>query len=479
MKMVVGPLSRVDGDLEITLDVLDGVVSKASVTVPLYRGYEQILQGRHPADAMVVSPRICGACSLSHSVAAATALAELGGADAPPNGRLAANLLLASEMAADHLSHFYHSFMPDFAAPAYAGRPWHRGITDRFAAVVGTAPQAADRARARLLHIAGVLGGKWPHGLAIQPGGTTKAADTSDKIRLLSILADFRRFLEDEVFGATLEQIVELDGKSALSAWQGSGRGAYGDLGRFLAIADDLGLEQLGKGPDRLMSFGALPHNGGWLFARGLWTENSAPLNIDAVAEDVVSSWMAGRVESPWRGTTRPDADKARAYSWCKAPRLAGAAVEVGPLARQLVDSHPLVTDLFKSSGSNVRNRIVARMIEIARLVPAMERWANELQPREPFHCLSNGPLDGRAVGTTEGARGSLGHWLTVTHGRVANYQVISAGTWNLSPRDAAGMPGPLELALTGAPVGSGEEGLLAIQHIIRSFAPCAFCAAH
>ncbi|MBW7849662.1 MAG: nickel-dependent hydrogenase large subunit [Rhodospirillales bacterium] len=479
MKMVVGPLSRVDGDLEVTLEVRDGVVSEASVTVPLYRGFEQILQGRHPADAMVVSPRICGACSLSHSVAAATALAEMGGADAPPNGRLAANLLLASEIVADHLSHFYLSFMPDFAAPAYAGRPWHRGIAERFAAIVGTAGQAADRARARLLHIVGLLGGKWPHGLAIQPGGTTKAADAGDRIRLFSILADCRRFLEDDVFGVELEQIVELDSGAALSAWQGFGRGARGDLGHFLAIADDLALEQLGKGPDRLMSFGALPNNDGWLFARGLWMGKSAPLDIDEVAEDVVSSWMAGRAESPWRGTTRPDADKARAYSWCKAPRLAGAAVEVGPLARQLIDSHPLVIDLFRSSGSNVRNRIVARMIETARLIPAMERWVNELRPREPFHRLTDRPLAGRAVGVAEGARGSLGHWLTVTDGRIANYQVISAGTWNLSPRDAAGTPGPLELALTGTPVGSGEEGPLAIQHIIRSFAPCAFCATH
>ena len=64
----------------------------------------------------------------------------------------------------------------------------------------------------------------------------------------------------------------------------------------------------------------------------------------------------------PSRGVTLPKPDKAGAYSWCKAPRLDGAVVEVGALARQVVDGHPLVRDLVAASGGNVRNRVVARL---------------------------------------------------------------------------------------------------------------------
>ena len=75
-RLVVGPFNRVEGDLEITLDVDDGVIAAARVNAPLFRGFEQILVGRPPADALAVVPRICGICSVAQSAAAASALAD-------------------------------------------------------------------------------------------------------------------------------------------------------------------------------------------------------------------------------------------------------------------------------------------------------------------------------------------------------------------------------------------------------------------
>ena len=74
-RLIVGPFNRVEGDLEVTLDIRDGAVAEARVTAPLYRGFEQILLGRPAGDALVIAPRICGLCSVSQSVAAARALA--------------------------------------------------------------------------------------------------------------------------------------------------------------------------------------------------------------------------------------------------------------------------------------------------------------------------------------------------------------------------------------------------------------------
>ena len=75
-RLVVGPFNRVEGDLEIKLDVENGAVAAAYINSPLYRGFEQILLGKAPADALVYAPRICGICSVSQSVAAAHALAK-------------------------------------------------------------------------------------------------------------------------------------------------------------------------------------------------------------------------------------------------------------------------------------------------------------------------------------------------------------------------------------------------------------------
>ena len=202
-RRIVGPFNRVEGDLEITLDIADGRIAAAYVNSPLYRGFEQILQGKVPADALVLVPRICGICSVAQSAAAALALADAAGIEPPKNGRLAANLTLATENLADHLTHFYLFFMPDFARADYAGRRWHAATAERFRATTGSAPNQVLPARARFMQMMGLLAGKWPHTLAVQPGGSTRPLQSSEIFRLHRTLRDFREFLETVAFGAS------------------------------------------------------------------------------------------------------------------------------------------------------------------------------------------------------------------------------------------------------------------------------------
>ena len=74
-RLLVGPFNRVEGDLEVSLDIADGQVRSAQVSSSLYRGFENMLIGRDPLDALVLVPRICGICSVAQSAAAAAALA--------------------------------------------------------------------------------------------------------------------------------------------------------------------------------------------------------------------------------------------------------------------------------------------------------------------------------------------------------------------------------------------------------------------
>lgn len=473
-RIVVGPFNRVEGDLEVTLEVKDGVVAEAWAGSPLYRGFEQILRGKHPMDALMFAPRICGICSVSQSMAAAAALADAMGLAPAPNGRITRNLAHAVENVADHFTHFYLFFMPDFARAEYAGRAWHGLAAERFRAVKGSAAPEAMPARTAFLSAMATLAGKWPHSLAIQPGGVARALEASEKIRLFALLRDFRRHVETVLFGDELEAVAALDTAAALVRW--AGEKPRGDFGAFLGIADDLALERLGRGLDRFMSYGNYPQEKSQFLRDGVWDGQLHALDTQAIAEDISHAWLDGETRHPAQGVTRPQDEKAAGYTWCKAPRLAGLPMETGALARQVVNGHPLARDLVAREGANVRSRVVARLLEIAVILPEMEKWVQQLVPGEPFCMQGELPQEGAGVGMVEAARGSLGHWLTVEGGRIANYQIVSPTTWNFSPRDSDGTPGPLEQALVGTPAG---EGNVAVQHVVRSFDPCMVCTVH
>lgn len=472
-RIVLGPFNRVEGDLELSLEVADGQVAAAHVNSPLFRGFETLLPGRAPADALAIVPRICGICSVAQSAAAASALATLAGVTPPPNGQRAHWLAQATENLADHLTHFYLFFMPDFTRPAYAGRPWFPDIQARFAAGSGAAVSPVLAARARFFHLLGLIAGRWPHTLALQPGGSTKAVTVAERVRLRALLREFRAFLESVLLGDTLDAVAALPDAAALAAWA---EGRSGDFPAFLRIAADLGLERIGRAADDYLSFGAYG-----LLPAGRWSRGALavdPLETGKISEDTRHAWLAdGPAQPPAQGETVVDANKPGAYTWCKAPRYDGAVLETGALARQLIAGQPLLRDLVGRNGGSVTARVIARMIEFARIVPAMETWARELVPGEPFCLPAPLPDDGQAAGLVEAARGSLGHWLGVRRGRIVHYQIIAPTTWNFSPRDTAGQPGPLEHALIGLP--AGDHAPPTVQHVVRSFDPCMVCTVH
>ncbi len=492
-RLILGPFNRVEGDLEVQLEVADGRVTQAHVKAPMFRGFELILNGRDPMDALTIVPRICGICSVSQSIAAAKALADAWGVMAPPNGVHAVNLMLACENFADHLTHFYMFFMPDFTRQVYARRSWFGEAQRRFGALIGSAPgsglhnRAALAARARWFELIGTLGGKWPHTGAVLPGGSTRTIENAERVRMLARVREMRCFLEQTLFGTQLEEVTALDNLVALQAWRLRATGS--DLALFLDIADDTCLARLGPGPGRYLSYGAYPQfAGGHVFTRGVWDaalQQSLALDPAQITEDHSHAWYgegnSGQPLHPMAGVTQPQADKPGAYTWNKAPRLAGQVLETGAIARQLVDGQALIRAAVLAHGGNVVSRVLARVIEMARLLPLMEQWLMALEPHAPYHQVHELPEHAQGIGLTEAARGALGHWLRIEGGRISQYQIVAPTSWNFSPRDAAGRPGALESALVGAPLDQEADGRqsVAVQHIVRSFDPCMVCTVH
>ncbi len=482
-RKILGPINRVEGDLEVKLEVAQDRVTRAWVNSPLFRGFEAMLIDRAPGDALVYTPRICGICSVAQSFAAAGALAAWQNITPADNGRLAANLLLACENLADHLSHFYLFFMPDFARQAYTQKPWYDAVASRFRAQTGAVANDVLPARSALLQMTAILAGKWPHSLSIQPGGSSKVITRSEQLRLQAIISNFRSFLERCVFNDALENVSALASIEQLAQWRQDHAGS--DFARFLTLAQDLQLHTIGRAGDRFLCYGGYQLPGEHLFRAGIVRVDGGhpryrKLNADGIREDTSHAWLRRQAEPrhPFQGRTEPDAESS-GYTWCKAPRLDGESYEVGALARQVVNGHSLALDMVAKWGSCVTGRVVARLLELAIVVPEMALWCQQLALGEAFCRHGESPADGRGVGMIEAARGSLGHWLSVADKRIANYQIIAPTTWNFSPRDASGHPGPLEQALEKIRVEKRVEDTVAIQHVIRSFDPCMVCTVH
>jgi Ni,Fe-hydrogenase I large subunit len=79
------PVNRVEGDLEIRVEIEDGRVSDARCAGLMYRGFERIMVGRGALDGLVITPRVCGICGVAHLTAAVRALDMIAGVAPPPD----------------------------------------------------------------------------------------------------------------------------------------------------------------------------------------------------------------------------------------------------------------------------------------------------------------------------------------------------------------------------------------------------------
>jgi Ni,Fe-hydrogenase I large subunit len=211
------------------------------------------------------------------------------------------------------------------------------------------------------------------------------------------------------------------------------------------------------------------------------------------ITEEVRHSWYADSISGrhPSQGDVVVAEQKKGAYSWLKSPRYGKTVFEVGPLARIMVNyagGNPAVKGLVDSTLSqgnlkpkdmfSVMGRNLARALETKLVADAMVDWILQLKPGELAYTSYKLPEESAGMGLVGAARGALGHWIEIKEGRIANYQVITPSTWNISPRDDRDQPGPLEQAMTGTKI-KDEANPFEIVRIVRAFDPCLACSIH
>ncbi len=556
--IVVDPLTRIEGHLRIEagLDDANQVVSAVSSGTQV-RGIEIILKGRDPRDAWAFAQRICGVCTLVHGLASVRAVEDALGIRVPENAELIRNLMAGCQMVQDHVMHFYHLQALDWVNPISAltanpaaaaqmaleaGYPNAEpanfiAVQDRLKGLAQSGqlgifaggwwdhpgytlpPEANLLAVAHYLEgltwqreigrIMTVFGGKDPHpNLLVGGVPCAIAAEGGDAtaVNLTSLLYVAKLIDQMEAFVSQvyLRDLVMIGNHYA--DWFGRGEG----VGNFLAYGD-FAAAAMGEAN----GFG-VPR--GVVLNRDLSMIHPVDLRDPAQVQEFVSnSWyvyeagnkaglhpFVGETKFEYSGPLPPfqHLDPAQGYSWLKAPRWRGHAVEVGPLAR-LVLMHaaeqPEATALtatilgqlqqpFNAMYSTM-GRIVARGIEAQLMALRMRGWHARLMRNieagdfRTFTAAQWEPSDwpdvARGVGYVEAPRGSLAHWIVIRDGVIENYQAVVPTTWNAGPIDPAGQHGPYEAALLDRHRLIRPDQPLEVVRTIHSFDPCLACAAH
>lgn len=481
------PMNRVEGDLEVTAELADGVVTDAWVSGTMYRGFEKILAGRGSRDGIVITPRVCGICTTSHLTAAVSALEAIAGVVPPPAALRVRNLLLATEHVQSDMRHGILSFAADFTNPAWRGLALYDEAVRRFAPLSGETVLDAVRETRKVLDIVMIFGGQWPHSSYMVPGGIVSVPSATDISQSRLIITRYREWYERRILGCSLGRWSGVRSEEDLSSWLDEcAPHQNGVLGFFIRFCRAAGLDGIGKAHEAFLSFGGpeIPGAGDRArlspagFADGT---RVSPFSPELISEHVAHSWYVdydgGR--HPSAGETRPWATghEGKKYSWAKAPRYDGRPAETGPLADMVMRGDPLVTSLAKL-GSSAFLRELARLVRPALLLPLMERTLAELSPEGPFYQHVGEIPDGSGAGLVYAARGGLGHWVTIRDGRIESYQIITPTCWNASPRDSSGVRGPMEEALVGTSV-RDQDNPVELGHVVRSFDACLVCTVH
>ena len=114
---MIDPVTRVAGALAVhtKLDMENRVAVEGHSMAMLFRGYELILQGRDPRDAIDISSRACGVCGGVHSTVSSLAIEQAIGIVPPRMGVIARNLGEVAEMLYDHPLHLGLLAGPDYS----------------------------------------------------------------------------------------------------------------------------------------------------------------------------------------------------------------------------------------------------------------------------------------------------------------------------------------------------------------------------
>jgi hydrogenase large subunit len=390
-RIVVDPITRIEGHLRIEAEVKDGKIVDAYSSGTMVRGFELILKGRDPRDAWAFVERACGVCTTVHALASVRAVEDALDITIPPNAELIRNLMFCAQYMQDHVVHFYHLHALDWVDVVSALKADPRK-TSEIAQSISSWPKSSPKyfadVQKRLTAFvnSGQLGifanGYWGHAGYKLPSevnllGTAHYLEAlewqKEIVKIHTIFGGKNPHPNYLVGGAPCA--VNLDDANALNAERLAYVGTLLEnatefiekvyLPDLLAVASfykDWGA--IGGGLPNYLAYGDLPVHGyrdvidfkfprGAILNRDLTTVHEVNgKDQEQVQEFIAHSWYEyssgdDSGKHPWVGETKLQytgpkppyefLNVEQKYSWLKTPRWKGNPMEVGPLARMLV----------------------------------------------------------------------------------------------------------------------------------------------
>ncbi|PZU90091.1 MAG: hydrogenase 1 large subunit [Chryseobacterium sp.] len=555
-RIVVDPITRIEGHLRAEVEISDGTIKDAFVSSTMVRGLENIVKGRNPKDVWAFVQRTCGVCTSSHAISSIRAVEHAVGITIPPNAEMVRNMMLGALYIHDHVVHFYHLHAFDWV-DVLSGLTADPVKTSQLAQSISNWPKSSPgyfsdlQKRLKKFVASGQLGifanGYWGHPAMKLPPEVNLMA-TAHYLEALEWQKEIVKV--HAIFGGKnphpnflvggMACAINIDDASGLNAERLALVQKLLVLGKQFVdevyVPDLLAIAGYYKdwgsigGFHNFMSFGEFPMAGygntdmsTYKFSSGVILDKdlSKVHDVDLEAQNTVeeyinNSWYdyegdpnTGR--QPWSGETKINysgpkppydfLDVENKYSYIKTPRWKGHAMEVGPLARMLVnyasgreefkevvDSALSKLDVPIEAMFSTLGRTAARALESQlvanwnlefydKLIQNIKNGDTRMAEMQNWN-QRNWPKETKGVGRLEAPRGGLSHWIVIKDGKTENYQQVVPSTWNASPRDPKGQLSPYESSLIGTPVANSELPLEIIR-TIHSFDPCIACAVH
>ena len=168
-KIFISPVTRIEGHANITLELNDdGTVNDAFFHVNEFRGFEKFCEGRMYTEMPTITPRICGICPTSHTLASVKACEMIQGIKPTYTANLIRRLMHIGQNLSSHALSFFHLSAPDFLL-GYDSDPAKRniiGIAERYPDIAlrgirlrKFGQEISERITGKKIHIMGIVPG--------------------------------------------------------------------------------------------------------------------------------------------------------------------------------------------------------------------------------------------------------------------------------------------------------------------------------
>ncbi len=426
-------IEKIEGEAQLELEWEEGRVTGSKVKFFSYRGMEEIIAGRDPLDALVLTPRVCGICGHAQLMATVHALEDVYKncgvkLELSDKAKKLRDITLDCEIIQNHLKWYFFIILPILYRIDGRVFPKEKAFKALNAAVTAN-------------KIIATFAGQWPHNSYMIPGGVVCDPTYVEIFQAKSYINEIISFFEEEILKSDIESIVHIKNIRTILKYEGF-------LKESIELIQTHELSHLGQSHDRFIAFG----------------ENS-------IFEKGKAIRTAKKGVNP-----RYIKEESLDFTYAKNVTYNDRFYEVGPLARAMVAANPLAKSLHRVYKDSVLNRIIMKVMEIAYLSYQVQNSLNHININEksfikPTVKIEN--LEGEGDGFAEAARGSLYHSVKIKNGKINSYNIITPTQWNLGNSTQKDEFSTIQQALLG--LKSEDE----VSLIFRSFDECSVCTTH